>query len=122
MTKNDIMCNNQLGGALITQNLLGEWLISNKNRHIAVSVLVLVLIVAFANISGCKNNGGNRDKFPQPEKRKSQNGVLKTFLEAIIAVNFIGNNDTGEIDEVETLTFEGSLIGPTFRVKPGDTI
>ena len=73
------MCNNQLGGALITQNLLGEWLISNKNRHIAVGVLVLVLIVAFANISGCKN-------------------------------------------EVETPTFEGSLIGPTFRVKPGDTI
>ncbi|MCH7951029.1 MAG: hypothetical protein IH875_11255 [Candidatus Dadabacteria bacterium] len=116
------MCNNQLGGALITQNLLGEWLISNKNRHIAVSVLVLVLIVAFANISGCKNNGGNRDKFPQPEKRKSQNGVLKTFLEAIIAVNFIENNDTEEIDEMETPKFEGSLIGPTFRVKPGDTI
>jgi FtsP/CotA-like multicopper oxidase with cupredoxin domain len=73
-------------------------------------------------IGGCSNNGGGGDGFPQPEERHSRNGVLKTTLEALIATNFIENSETGEIDEVNTPTYEGSLIGPTLRITPGDSI
>jgi len=48
--------------------------------------------------------------------------VLKTTLEALIATNSLENTETGEIDTVQTPTYEGTLIGPTLRVKPGDTI
>jgi len=73
-------------------------------------------------IGGCSNNGGGGDGFPQPDERHSRNGVLKTTLEALIATNFIENSETGKIDEVNTPTYEGSLIGPTLRITPGDSI
>ena len=50
------------------------------------------------------------------------NGVLTTTLEAILATNSIENSDTGEMDVVETPTYEGRLTGPTLRVNPGDSI
>lgn len=92
-----------------------------NNWIISISVLSLIIIIAFSNISGCNNNN-NGDGFPQPEVRRSQNGILKTIIETLLAVNTVENIDTGEMDTVETPTYEGGLIGPTLRVKPGDTI
>lgn len=91
------------------------------NWHVAVAVAIVITIVAITNISGC-NEGGDGDIFPQPEQRHSRNGILRTNLEAVMALNFLENRDTGELDEVNTPTFERALIAPTFRVKPGDTI
>ncbi|MCZ6791648.1 MAG: multicopper oxidase domain-containing protein, partial [Candidatus Dadabacteria bacterium] len=52
----------------------------------------------------------------------SRNGVLRTILETLLATNFLENSATGEIDEVNTPTYNGNLVGPTFRIKPGDSI
>ena len=68
---------------------------------------------------GCKDDD---DIFIQPEERKSVNGILRITLEALIGSNKIKNSETSEMDTVNTPTFEGTLIGPTLRVKPGDTI
>jgi len=93
---------------------------NSKSWFIAFGVLSLVLIVAFTNISGCKED--KKDGFPQPEVRKSQDGVLKTIIETLLAVNFVRNVDTGKMDKVETATYEGTLIGPTLHLNPGDTL
>lgn len=87
-----------------------------------IFLLILAVGISFFAIGGCSNNGGGGEGFPQPEERRSRNGVLETTLEALIATNFIENSQTGEIDQVNTPTYEGSLIGPTLRVKPGDSI
>ena len=89
-----------------------------------IFLLILTVGVSFFAIGGCSNsnNGGGGESFPQPEERRSRNGVLETTLEALIATNFIENSQTGEIDQVNTPTYEGSLIGPTLRIKPGDSI
>ena len=92
-----------------------------KHWVVPLSIFAIVVIIAFSNISGCSNNN-NGDGFPQPEERRSQNGILKTIIETLISPNTVENIDTGEIDTVQTPTFEGGLIGPTLRVKPGDTI
>ena len=96
-----------------------------KSRGYFMKCLGFVLILGFISLSaigGCGSNGGGGESFPQPEERRSRNGVLKTTLEARIATNFVENSQTGEIDQVHTTTFEGALIGPTLRVKPGDSI
>ena len=95
---------------------------AKKYQITFVSIAIIIFVAGFMNISGCNDNNSQIDSFPQPEVRKSQNGILKTIIEALIAVNTVENIDTGEMDTVETPTFEGGLIGPTLRVKPGDTI
>lgn len=50
----------------------------------------------------------------QPEERRSQNGLLDTRLRVEYAHHYIGG------DLVYLRTYEGSLIGPTLRVRPGD--
>jgi FtsP/CotA-like multicopper oxidase with cupredoxin domain len=103
-----------------------EKMIMFTTKHLLQIVFVYVFIligsISFLSIGGCSNNGSGGGGFPQPEERRSRNGVLRTSLEALIATNFIENSETGEIDEVNTPTYEGSLIGPTLRITPGDSI
>jgi FtsP/CotA-like multicopper oxidase with cupredoxin domain len=54
--------------------------------------------------------------FCEPRVRRSIDGVLDTTLEARFALNCIGGT------KVWTRTFEGTIPGPTLRVKPGDTM
>ena len=91
-----------------------------KNWFIGFAAVALILIVAITNISGCNENSA--EGFPQPEVRSSEDGILKTIIEALVSVNFVENINTGEMDKVETATFEGGLIGPTLHLKPGDTL
>ncbi|MEM7009345.1 MAG: multicopper oxidase family protein [Thermodesulfobacteriota bacterium] len=93
-----------------------------KKLQIAFVILFGICLIAFMNISGCNSNDSQGDIFPEPEVRKSQNGTLSTIIETLISVNFVENITTGEMDTVETATYEGGLIGPTLSVKPGDTI
>jgi len=87
-----------------------------------VAVFILIGAISFWSMGGCSNNGGSGDSFPQPPEINSRNGVLKTDLETIIATNFIENSETGELDQVTTPTYNGALIGPTLRMKPGDKL
>src|SRR5205085_5349009 len=50
----------------------------------------------------------------QPEERRSRNGLLDTQLRVQYSQHYIGD------DLVYLRTYEGSLIGPTLRVSPGD--
>ncbi|MEO8128715.1 MAG: multicopper oxidase domain-containing protein [Bryobacteraceae bacterium] len=50
----------------------------------------------------------------QPEERRSVNGLLDTQLRVQYSHHYIGD------DLVYLRTYEGSLVGPTLRVRPGD--
>jgi FtsP/CotA-like multicopper oxidase with cupredoxin domain len=51
-----------------------------------------------------------------PHTLRSSNGLLKTTLRVVRARNRIG------ADEVELRSYNGQLVGPTIRVKPGDRL
>jgi len=54
--------------------------------------------------------------YTDPEEIRSHNGVLTAELVATYARNFIGN------DPVYLRSYNGHLVGPTLRAKPGDTL
>ena len=54
--------------------------------------------------------------YTEPEEIRSRNGVLTAELVATYARNFIGN------DPVYLRTYNGNLVGPTLRARPGDTL
>ncbi|MCH7519869.1 MAG: multicopper oxidase family protein [Candidatus Dadabacteria bacterium] len=93
---------------------------TRANLFRIIGIFILIGAISFWSMGGCSKKGG--DGFPQPEERHSRNGVLRTILEAVIATNFIENSATGEIDEINTPTFERSLVAPTLRINPGDSI
>lgn len=67
--------------------------------------------------SGCTTPANGPDQgLPQPEVRTSRNGVLDTTLKVKFAPNDIGGQD------IYTRTYEGTVPGPTLRVKPGDVM
>ena len=88
------------------------------------------VVVLLASVAACGNNERSEpsefseppEPVVQPEVRQSANGVLSTTLEAALATNSILDVDTGLDKVVETPTYEGRLIGPTLRVKPGDRL
>src|SRR6516162_352089 len=62
--------------------------------------------------------------FPQPEVRESHRSVLRTALHACISTNEMldQNAQPPETVEIHPPTFEGTIPGPTFKVKPGDKL
>jgi FtsP/CotA-like multicopper oxidase with cupredoxin domain len=60
--------------------------------------------------------------FPQPEVRRSADGLLRTALHACVAKNSITDELSGKKRNIRTPTFEGSIPGPTLQVKPGDRL
>ncbi len=54
--------------------------------------------------------------YTDPEELRSKDGVLTAVLVATYAKNYIGE------DPVYLRSYNGHLVGPTLRVKPGDTI
>lgn len=56
------------------------------------------------------------NNFHDAEARRSENGELTTSLRVAYAKNKIGN------DDVDLRSFDGGLVGPTLRAKPGDTM
>ncbi|MEE9193530.1 MAG: hypothetical protein V3U21_03250, partial [Thermodesulfobacteriota bacterium] len=80
---------------------------------------VILSIFAFIFITGCENDNDKVD-FPQPESRKSVNGTLKSTIEIFLADSEIIDS-AGIKHSLKTPTYEGTLIGPTLRINPGDT-
>jgi FtsP/CotA-like multicopper oxidase with cupredoxin domain len=62
------------------------------------------------------------DVFPQPEDRRSTDGVLRTTLRVAITPTTVVDWPRGVSVAVETSTYEGTIPGPTLRVKPGDVL
>src|SRR6516164_7329307 len=62
--------------------------------------------------------------FPQPEVRGSHGGVLRTALHACVSTNEMldQNAQPPQIVEIHPPTFEGTIPGPTLKVKPGDKL
>jgi len=98
--------------------------INRQNTGLTLGLITSVLIIAFIYVGGCNSNQGSGpiDEFPEPPEIFSEAGVLKTTIETIISTNFIENAGTGDMDEVNTPTYNGLLTGPTLRVRPGDSI
>jgi FtsP/CotA-like multicopper oxidase with cupredoxin domain len=81
------------------------------------------MVVAVIQISGGKSRNGHGSRgFPQPQVRQASHGVLQTTLQAAIARNLVQDPTTGETRAIETPTYEGTIPGPTLRLKPGDTL
>jgi FtsP/CotA-like multicopper oxidase with cupredoxin domain len=95
-------------------------------RHVLRAVIVstfVFVVVAFIQISGGKSRNGHGSRgFPQPQVRRSSHGVLQTTLQAAIVRNLVQDPTTGETRAIETPTYEGTIPGPTLRLKPGDTL
>ncbi len=94
---------------------------TRANLFQIIGIFILIGSISFWSMGGCTNKGGG-DGFPQPREINSRNGVLRTILETLLATNFLENSATGDIDEVNTPTYNGNLVGPTFRINPGDSI
>ncbi|MCZ6865225.1 MAG: multicopper oxidase domain-containing protein [Candidatus Dadabacteria bacterium] len=94
---------------------------TRANLFQIIGIFILIGSISFWSM-GCCSKKGSGDGFPQPREINSRNGVLRTILETLLATNFLENSATGEIDEVNTPTYNGNLVGPTFRIKPGDSI
>jgi len=56
------------------------------------------------------------DTLPQPPEWRTQGGVLSGTLEIKRAQTFLGGRP------IQTLTYNGAMPGPTWRVKPGDRL
>ena len=95
--------------------------VGRNNFFQVIGIFSLIALISFWSMGGCSSNN-NGDSFPQPPEINSQNGVLSTTLETIIATNFIENSATGGIDQVNTPTYNEALVGPTLRINPGDSI
>jgi FtsP/CotA-like multicopper oxidase with cupredoxin domain len=80
----------------------------------ALVIAAIVLVAASDRISA----RGATDNFPQPEVRRSVSGVLGMTLRAAVTANVIPDAEAGVL--VTIPTFEGTIPGPTLRVRPGD--
>jgi FtsP/CotA-like multicopper oxidase with cupredoxin domain len=80
-------------------------------------------LAAFIRIdSGRSDDSQDASEFPQPKVRRSSHGVLLTALQAFIAHSRIQDPTTGDTRDIVTPAYNGTLPGPTLRVKPGDTM
>ena len=68
--------------------------------------------------------GADPSGFPQPQVRRSRHGVLQTTIHACISTNEMLDQNTQPPTTVEfhPPTFEGTISGPTLKVKPGDRL
>ncbi len=87
-------------------------------RHLhfyCVGTLVITFLLVFANVAhaACP---AEVDGFKQPQCVDSKQGVLDTVLEMRTATVNIGPR------QLKMATYNGSLPGPTLRVKQGDTL
>jgi len=89
-------------------------------KVIAIIAILVISLVLYA-VRDARTQS-DVSEFPQPEVINSENGVLETSLEVKLAFNTVEDPVTGEIREIETPTYEGTLTGPTLRVKPGDNM
>src|SRR5579864_3877439 len=73
---------------------------------------------------GMSEPGADLSGFPQPQVRRSHDGVLRTTLHACISTNEMldQNAQPPETVEIHPPTFEGTIPGPTLSVKPGDKL
>ena len=62
--------------------------------------------------------------FPQPVVRESRDGILRTTLHACISTQRMLDENTlpPQLVEFHPPTFEGTIPGPTYVVKPGDRL
>ena len=93
-------------------------MLENIIKHSYFTVILSIFAIIF--ITGCENDNDKVD-FPQPESRKSVNGTLKSTIEIFLADSEIIDS-AGIKHSLKTPTYEGTLIGPTLRINPGDTI
>lgn len=77
-------------------------------------VLASVPLVVFAG--GLSEAAGIPHGFPQPLEWKSDGGILSGTLEVKRTPTLLGTRS------ILTLTYDGTIPGPTWRVKPGDRI
>ena len=92
----------------------------NRKKLIALITIFVVAIVVYAATNVISQT--EISEFPQPKEIKSENGELHTSLEVKISPNTIVDPISGEVREINTPTYDGTLTGPTLRVKPGDTM
>jgi FtsP/CotA-like multicopper oxidase with cupredoxin domain len=93
-----------------------------KIKHHLVTYCCLCSLLWVAGCDSGNRRNTTSNSIVQPEVRESINGLLSTTLEAVVAPNTIVDPITGLETSIETTTFEGGLIGPTLRVKPGDRL
>ena len=68
-----------------------------------------------------------QEPFAQPDVIQSANGVLRATFEVVMGSGRIGNDPVSlrnysATDEIKGLKFGAKLVGPTLRVRPGDTM
>ena len=90
----------------------------NKKRFSFYIIALFLFFISFSVFEAVTQS--ENEDFPQPLEISSVDGVLNTTFDMHIATNTMEDAGTGELREVHTPTFTGTIPGPTLRVKPGD--
>lgn len=91
-------------------------------KSVGTKILLVFSLSIMITLSTCSSDNDVRVEFPQPATIRSVDGLLQTTMQVLIATNTIKDRATGKFASIETPTYNGTLIGPTLKVKPGDTI
>jgi FtsP/CotA-like multicopper oxidase with cupredoxin domain len=87
-----------------------------RSRRLAIACWVVATLTVWGTGCGGGDGSGGGSPLRQPEVRASSEGTLSTTLRVAFAENQVGDQT------VFTRTYEGSLPGPTLRVRPGDVM
>lgn len=82
----------------------------------ARAAAVILLFLGFAILQYSKRASAQGPEFVEPEVRRSANGLLQTRMEMKLARASLAGRT------VEVGTYEGTIHGPTWRIKPGDLL
>ncbi len=91
-------------------------------KALGISTAFAILVAFMTLGAGKSDDGQNVPEFPQPKVYRSSKGALNVLLRTVIAHNHVKDTATGEIRQIETPTYNGTIPGPTLRVKAGDTL
>ena len=94
-----------------------DYVRNRKKSFIYISILVLCFISYSVYEATTQPNGQD---LTEPIVVESQGGTLDTTFDMKISTTFLEDAGTGEVRQVNTPTFTGTIPGPTLRVKPGD--
>ncbi len=92
------------------------------SRRIPRRAFVVATLCSVVALVGVDQSSQGQGGFPQPAVFRSSGGLLSVRLHAMLAGNFIRDAATGDTRLVNTPTYNGTLPGPTLRVRPGDRL
>jgi len=94
--------------------------VRNRKKSILYISILVFCFISYSVYEATTQPSG--EDLTEPIVIESVDGILDTTFDMNISTNFLEDGGTGQIRQVNTPTFTGTIPGPTLRVKPGDRI